>query len=152
MCRDQRGYTIRERHEIVVLRHKISLGVELNDRTRLAIGTHVDRDHALGRDPACSLARLVTELDAKQFLSSVKVTTGLGQCLFALHHRSISFFSKRFYQGCGDFSHLECFLNAWRVGGDNDPRKSGRWDCVVFREFGLEFNEFVFARGLDNVV
>jgi hypothetical protein len=68
----------RKRDEILVLRHEVGLGVQLDQCPELCIRSHKSSNHPLGCNPARGLARLGAAPDAQQLLGLAKIAARLG--------------------------------------------------------------------------
>jgi len=86
---DDLGCFLDERNELVVLGNEVSLSVDFDDNTDLALRAVIRVDHALSSGTACLLCSgsqttLTQDLDCL-----LEVAVSLGQSLLALHHAAV---------------------------------------------------------------
>ena len=86
---DDLGCFLDEINELVVLGNEVSLSVDLDDNTDLALGAVVSVDHTLGSNAACLLGSSSQTTLAQDLNSLLEVAVSLSQSLLALHHAAV---------------------------------------------------------------
>jgi hypothetical protein len=100
----QLGCGVGQRQEAVVLGHKVGFAIHFQQCASGA--ADVARDDAFGGDAGSSLAGLVAQFDAQQFLGLVHVAFGFCQGLLAFHHGGVGLGAQFGDHACGNCSHL----------------------------------------------
>ncbi len=80
------GDAIRERAEVLVLRHEVGFGVHFDERVAPRLLVALEHDSAFGRDARSLLVGFRLTLLAEQLGRVVDVAAGIHECLLAVHH------------------------------------------------------------------
>src|SRR3954470_10135053 len=97
---------LRKSDEILVLRHEVGLGVELDQRSELAVCREPGSDHAFSRDTARRFGGLGAAPDAQQLFCFFQVPIRFGEGFFAFHESQAGELAELFHQSCADFGHV----------------------------------------------
>ena len=108
---DDLGCFLDEINELVVLGNEVSLSVDFDDNTDLALGAVVSVDHTLGSNAACLLGSSSQTTLAQDLNSLLEVAVSLSQSLLALHHAAVGLLAQFHNVLCRNSHVHSSFLN-----------------------------------------